>query len=168
MINLKYLRIDLKLILILLWSVISLNLLAQKETGGANHHDNHKNEIGIANSPVYFVKENTFAYGLHLHVTRNINKTKFAFGLGYERIFDEHQHSTYGFIVSYKPIEPLSFNVSPGVTIEKGNSDVNFALHLETSYEFDVKRFHVGPAIEFAYDPEDIHLSIGLHIGYAF
>lgn len=33
-----------------------------------NHqHDHHKNEIGIANAPVFFVKEKQVSYGLHLH-----------------------------------------------------------------------------------------------------
>lgn len=132
-----------------------------------NNHEHHKNEIGIANSPVYFIKEKVFAYGLHFHYVRNIPKTKFGFGLGYERIFDEHKHNTFGLVGTYRPIENLSFNVSPGLTFED-NKTTNFALHLESSYEFEIRNFHIGPAFEFAYDPEDYHISLGLHIGYGF
>lgn len=133
-----------------------------------DNHEHHKNEIGIANSPVYFVKEKVFAYGLHIHYVRNIPKTKFGFGIGYERIFDEHKHNTYGLVGTYRPIENLSFNVSPGLTFEDEDKTARFALHLETSYEWEVKNFHIGPAFEFAYDPEDYHISLGLHIGYGF
>jgi hypothetical protein len=131
-------------------------------------HEHHKNEIGIANAPVYFINEKDFAYGLHLHFVRSIPKTKFGFGLGYERIFDEHKHSTIGLVGSYRPLEGLSFNISPGVTFEAGNQTGIFAIHAETAYEFETKYFHIGPAFEFAYDKEDSHLSLGLHIGFAF
>lgn len=131
-------------------------------------HDHHKNEIGVANSAVYFVKEQVFAYGLHMHFVRRISKSKFGIGLGYERIFDEHKHNTIGLVATYRPIARLNLNVSPGLTFEDKNSMLNFALHLETSYEFEINNFHIGPALEFAFDPEDYHISLGLHIGYGF
>lgn len=131
-------------------------------------HEHHKNEFGVANAPVYFLKEKVFSYGLHVHYIRNIADTKFGVGLGYERIFDEHEHSTYGLVVTYRPVEKLSFNASPGATFEGGSSAANFALHLETSYEVEINNFHIGPVLEFAYDPEDIHISLGLHFGYGF
>jgi len=62
----------------------------------------------------------------------------------------------------------LTFNISPGLTTEDKNSDLNFALHLESAYEFEINDFHIGPAFEIAYDPEDIHISLGLHVGYGF
>lgn len=43
-----------------------------------------------------------------------------------------------------------------------------FTFHIESTYEFEFKNIHLGPAIEFAYDPEDFHISLGLHIGYGF
>lgn len=41
-------------------------------------------------------------------------------------------------------------------------------MHFEISYEFEFANFHIGPAMELAYDPEDFHLSLGLHLGYGF
>ena len=82
--------------------------------------------------------------------------------------FDEHKHNTIGFVASYRPTDGLNLNASPGLTFEDGNSKANFALHLETSYEFEFNDFHIGPVLEFAYDPEDIHISFGLHIGFGF
>ena len=133
------------------------------------HHHHHKNEIGIATAPVYFLKEETFSFGLHLHYLRAIGQSGFGLGVGYERIFDEHGHNTFGLMVSYRPADKLTLILSPGVTIEDAEPDHrSFALHMEAAYEFAMGDFHLGPLIELAYDPEDIHLSLGLHIGIGF
>jgi len=149
----------------------TLNVFSQTDDHSnekEEHHEHHKNEIGIANSPVYFIKEDVFSYSLHIHYIRFISDSKFGIGLSYERIFDEHKHSTYGIVGTYSPIERLNFNISPGLTFEGDNSEANFALHLESSYEFVFHDFHIGPALEVAYDPEDYHISLGLHVGYGF
>lgn len=133
------------------------------------HESHHKNEIGVANAPVYFLKEKEFSYGLHFHYVRTLGTSKFGLGLGYEQIFDEHEHKTFGAVFSYRPYEEWSLNVSPGFTFEKSQStEMRFALHIETAYEFEFNNFHIGPAAEVAYDPEDFHFSLGLHIGYGF
>lgn len=62
----------------------------------------------------------------------------------------------------------LSFSISPGITFEDEDPQANFAFHFETSYEFEVRGLHMGPVLEFAFDPEDIHISLGLHIGFGF
>ncbi len=133
------------------------------------HKHQHKHEIAIANAAVYFIKEKAFAYGLHTHYIYNFSNSKFGLGLGYERIFDEHKHNTIGLVTSYRPIDPLSFIISPGITFEGDHSEhINFAFHFETSYEFQINNFHLGPIFEIAVDPEDTHLSFGIHIGLGF
>ena len=156
-----------KLLIFFLTTIFTSNIIAQS-TEDLHNHEHHKNEIGVANSLVFFVQEEVFAYGLHIHYVRNIPKSKFGLGLGYERIFDEHGHNGLGLVAAYRPVEHLNFVVSPGLSFEDGEQQVSFALHLETSYEFEIKNFHVGPALEFAYDHKDIHISIGIHIGYGF
>jgi len=134
-----------------------------------NNHEHHKNEIGVANSPVFFIKEKVFSYGLHIHYIRNIKKSKFGLGAGFERIFDKHGHNIFGLVASYRPIEKLRLNISPGITFEDENpSKPNFALHIETAYKFEIENIHLGPVFEFAYHPEDFHFSLGLHIGFGF
>lgn len=160
-----------KFIYSLLFLLIALGqiLIAQNYEPTEHHHQHHKNEIGVANAAVYFVNEREFAYGLHIHYVRSIKETRFGLGLGYERIFDEHKHNTVGIVGSYRPTNRIGIQLSPGITFEDSeNSNVNFALHFETSYEFEINAFHIGPVFEFAIDPEDIHLSLGLHIGYGF
>lgn len=147
------------------------NAYAQSEADSKEphrHHHHHANEIGIANAPSYFINEKEWAYSLHLHYIRGIGHSKFGVGIGYERIFGDHKHNTFGLVGAYHPIDPVTVIVSPGFTFEDKLSQSMFALHIETSYDFDVGHFHMGPVLEFAYDPEDIHISLGLHIGFGF
>ncbi len=162
---------SLKLAFCFFMTAFSVCLYAQareEADSEADHHAHHKNEIGVANSPVYFFKEEAFAYGLHIHYSRSLSELNFGAGLGYERIFDEHGHHMIGLEVFYRPVEALCLNLSPGLTFEDKNPKAGFSLHLETSYEFEIKDFHLGPALELAFDQEDIHLSAGLHLGYGF
>lgn len=158
------------LISMVLTTIISLNLTAQTNEIKAKKlpHENHQNEFGIAFSPVYFANNKDLATGMHLHYIYNITQSKFGFGLGYERIFDQHKHHTISLEAVYKPVEKLSLSLSPGLTFEGNNSAPDLALHLETAYEFEIGEFHLGPAFEFAVDHEDIHLSLGAHLGIGF
>lgn len=164
-------RTKMKLNLTFFVLFLAVNLFAQENEHNHEHehsHDTHRNEIGVAGSTVYFMNEKAFAYGLHVHYSHSIPKTKFGVGLGYERIFGEHKHNTFGIVGTYRPIERLNINISPGFTVEDNSSQLSFALHVETSYEFEIKNFHIGPALEFAYDPEDYHISFGVHVGIGF
>jgi hypothetical protein len=140
--------------------------MAQASEHEDHHH--HGPEIGLSNSLVYLINEKEFAYGLHVHFIHPISHTNFGVGLGYEKIFDEHGHDTFVLDFSYRPIHPLNLILSPGLAFEDNFSEMAFALHLETSYEFEIKRFHIGPALEFAVQPGDMHFSLGLHFGYEF
>lgn len=41
-------------------------------------------------------------------------------------------------------------------------------MHFEALYEFEIRDFHLGSLIKLAYDPEDVHISFGIHLGYGF
>ncbi len=150
-------------------------LMAQEhEVEDVHHHHQHyhphaSNEIGLANNLVYLGEEGEFAYGLHLHYLRNIGDSRFGVGLGYEQIFDEHTHRNVGVVGSYRILHGLFLNVSPGITFIGGaEPEKTFALHLETTYEFELGPFHLGPVLEYALSGHGYHLSVGLHLAYTF
>lgn len=61
--------------------IISCSFLSvQAHEDGA--HEHHQNEIGLANSGYYFLKEKSWSYGLHLHYIRNIGSSPFGIGVG--------------------------------------------------------------------------------------
>jgi hypothetical protein len=152
----------------LAYFTLALLFILGSYTQLAAQHD-HKTELGMSNAPVFFLKESGLAYGLHFHLIRSINSSRFGVGLGYERIFDAHEHHTVGFVGSYFCTERLRLNLAPGVTFEGGwDSEKFLSVHLEAEYGWEVGEFHIGPAAEIAYDPEDIHLSLGLHVGFGF
>lgn len=159
-------------LVVLLFS-FTTTLKAQSDHESHTDHDHglhqHKNEIGIAAAPVYFFQENTVSLGLHFHFVRSLGQSGLGVGVGYERIFDEHGHNTFGVLLSYRPADRLTLSLSPGLTIEDEDpGHASLALHTEVAYEFSLGDFHVGPLIELAIDPEDVHLSVGLHVGIGF
>ena len=168
-------KIGLVILLIFSTSVLFAQA-SQAETITHNHSNEHENdhhddkhEIGVSLAPVYFLKEKELSMAVHMHYTYNIPETKFGLGLAYEHIFDEHRHNFLGVEGSFRPVHPLSFSVTPGITYEgKDFDEKQFAVHFETAYEFELSKLHVGPALEFAYHREDFHISLGLHFGFGF
>tara|TARA_R110002072_G_scaffold271987_1_gene432050 strand:- start:32255 stop:32749 length:495 start_codon:yes stop_codon:yes gene_type:complete len=153
-------------ILLILLPLVSFSQNENRQP--VEQHEHGKNEIGLAIAPAYFVKEEVITLSMHLHYIRTISHSKFGLGASFERIAFDPKHSTLGLVFTYRPIEGLNFSTSPGITFEDGNPGAFFALHLEAAYEFEIGDFHIGPAIEFARDPNDSHLSIGVHFAYSF
>jgi hypothetical protein len=149
---------------IFLLVLISTSLKAQL----VDQHD-HEWELGLALNPTYMVSEGEWTKGLHIHAVKSFKESPLGIGLGYERIFDDHSHQTFSVVGAYRLNPSWVVNVAPGFTVEQGDWNVLLpACHFETAYEFLLGEIHVGPALEYAWDPEDQHLSIGLHFGLGF
>jgi len=128
-----------------------------------------KNEIGLANSTVYITNERIATFGIHLHYIKLLNNSKFGIGFGYERIFDKHKHNTLGIVVKYIVVDGLSLNISPGIKIEDSSiKKAELAMHTEVAYDVELRNLCFGPVFEIAFDKNNIHLSLGLHIGLEF
>lgn len=151
----------------------SFTLFAQKQADmheNENEHEhNHSQEIGASVGPVYFINDNEFGLSTHIHYVYNLPETKFGLGVGYEHIFSKIKHNFVGAEINYRPISPLTLNLSPGVVFE-GDKNVNkdFALHFEISYEFELGAFHIGPVVEAAWHAKEYHVSCGAHFGVGF
>ncbi len=143
-------------------------LNAQAHDHGDEDHDHHRHEIGVGNSAVYFLKEKSVHYGLHVHYSYAIPHTKIGVGAGYEIVFSEHRHNMAGLTVIYQPVRGLNLNLMPGLAFHEGEEHIDIALHFETSYEFMFGDFHIGPSVSVGWDPEDTHLGLGIHVGYGF
>jgi hypothetical protein len=155
--------------LIFLFLCSGNNIIGQSNHADHDHHHHPKNELGLGNYLVYLAGEKELSYGLHVHYLRTIEDSKFGVGLGFEQIFDEHDHQTLGIIGSYRPIYPLVISISPGILFQGGErSTVNFALHAEAVYEFEINNFHLGPAMGIGYASSETHISFGLHFAYGF
>lgn len=153
----------------ILFLVFTLNTFAQTEDHECEHHHS-KFELGLSNGLVYNFTESEAAYGLHVHVVSSIGKSeKFGMGIGYERIFDDHKHNALSVVLLYNPIEHVSINLAPGVTwLGTDSNTVKPALHLEGLYEFKLGKFHLGPLLGVAFNTEDLHASVGLHLAFGF
>ena len=125
----------------------------------------HKNEISLANSTLYFVKERDFAYGIHVHYLRSIPRSDFGIGIGYERLLNNcNTHSSYAIVGSLRLSDYLIVNISPCVLFEDRNKTKRFAFQIEAIYGWEIGNFYFGPTVEFAYSQEDYHLGVGIHL----
>jgi len=157
-------------LLVSIFIFTSIYLYSQEHDHFEDHHHHPENEIGISNNLVFNASENEYAYGLHLHFVRTISESdKIGFGLGYERIFDDHKHNSASLIFMYRPIESLSLNFAPGIIwLESESNSINPAIHIEGLYEWQLGNFHLGPLVGIAFNPEDFHASLGLHLAFGF
>ena len=159
------------LVIMLMW-ISPLDLRAQHKEHDHDHnhhHDHPKNEIGLGNYLSYLPGEGETAYALHIHYLRSFEHSRFGAGIGYEQIFDEHNHRSLTIIGAYRPISPLVLALAPGILLgTEEEPGIRFALHAEAVYEFELGHFHLGPALEFATTFEEYHIGVGLHIAYAF
>lgn len=143
--------------------------LAGQHVDNHESHEHASREIGISNSAYYFVNSQEFHYGIHLHYIYYFTDSKFGIGGGYERIFDEEGHNTFGVIGTYNPIKRLEISISPGLTFEDENPSIWMpAFHIELTYNFHMGKFHINPVFGYAITREDQHLSAGIHLGFGF
>ncbi len=159
-----------KSLLLSVFIFMSVSIAAQDHEHDHQHNHHYDYEFGISNGVVYNFTEKHLAYGAHVHFIKSIGQShKFGIGLGYERIFDHHQHNAFNVIFHYRPLEPLSLNFAPGVSwLSTEKKSAKPAMHLEGLYEFELGRFHIGPIIGIGFNTEDLHTSVGLHLAISF
>jgi len=133
-------------------------------------HSHHHYEMGVSNGVVYNTTEKGLAFVAHAHFIKLVGRNHpFGLGLGYERIFDEHQHNALNVIFHYRPVDHWAINLAPGIVwLSSEKKSAKPALHIEGLYEFETGRFHLGPIFGISFNPEDFHVSLGLHLAFGF
>ncbi len=158
-------------IILLIVVFFCVNFSAQ--AGSSEVQEGHMSlpyEIGISNGIVYSFSEEQFAYGLHIYFIKKFGVSKkLGIGAGYEVIFNEEEHNTVCVLLHYMPLKHISVNIAPGlVFLESEPNKSRFALHTEILYEFEIGIFQIGPSIGAAFNPEDFHASVGVHLAVGF
>ena len=117
---------NMRTLIILLFSITSMNVNGQDLDQDHNEHDHehnhkhdhfHKNEIGISLSPTVYLKESVVSLGAHAHYIHRLGETRFGAGIGFEAVFDEHKHRTLSTVFQWSPTYNTHICVAPGVVI---------------------------------------------------
>jgi hypothetical protein len=163
-------RIMKQFLLVSIFIFTSTFLYSQDHDHEVEHHHHPEYELGFSNGAVFNFSENEFAYGIHTHFIKTISKSdKIGLGIGYERIFDDHKHNSVSVILLYRPAENLSVNFAPGVSwLSTKSNSIKPSMHIEGLYEWQLGNFHLGPLVGVAFNSEDFHVSLGLHLAIGF
>lgn len=134
---------------------------------GVANYCAHRLEVGLSPGLVYLLDESEFTFGLHMHVVARLGESRWGLGVGLERLFDDHGHTTASLVVQLRLIAGWSAILAGGVTLEDGEGFSPLpSLHIETTYEWEIGPMHLGPSLELAIDSEDMHVTLGMHIGF--
>jgi hypothetical protein len=80
---------------------------------------------------------------------------------------DEHKHYTISLLVPVHPTEKLTFFLALGIMfIEREERGTRFSVHAGVEYEFDLGKYFLAPEFEVASAGDDIHIMLGIHIGF--
>ena len=133
--------------------------------------DDHVNHLGLAIGPVHNLHEKSSFLGLGLEYERLLPVWNGSLGIGMaaEMVFDEHKHYVISLLTCFHPVRPLTLSLAPGVMfIDRNGSESRAAIHFGAEYEFEVGMVFLAPAAEIGFAGDDVHLMLGLHIGFGF
>ena len=134
-------------------------------------HEEHVHHVGFLIGPVYNLHEKGTSLGLGLEYERRLPAWNRSLGIGVaaEMVFDEHRHYVVSLLTCFHPVRPLTLSVAPGVMfIDRNGSESRAAIHFGAEYEFEVGRVFLAPEVEIGFAGDDVHMMLGLHIGFGF
>ncbi len=146
--------------------IISGSLFPCFSQESLNEQHDGKYEIGLGAGIIYDPGDYELSPGAHFHLIRKINSWLGA-GLGYELTFGSHFHQCIGIMASLTPLEWLSFDIGPSLTLpNKTNSSPELGMHTEMALTFRIKKIHLGPMIDLGIGLNDLHIASGIHLGF--
>ena len=141
--------------------LITSGLSAQPEAG-------HRHGLGLTVGPVYLSDDDMFAPAVQLEYdyTFLMSGREWFAGAASEIIFMNQRHIGLAVFIGFAPVGGLALNLGPGVMFE--GEKHYFSANLGAVYEFELKRFTIGPALEMAHTGHHYHLLLGLNLGLSF
>ncbi len=127
--------------------------------------------ISLGLGPVYNLHEERFFPGLGFEFEQLLpfGDRRFGIGVAAEMAFDKHKHYVVSLLACYHPVEPLTLCLAPGVMlIDHDRFESRAALHFGVEYEFEVGGGSLAPSVEAAVSGDDVHLMLGVHVGFGF
>ncbi len=134
-------------------------------------HEEHRHHAGFLIGAVYNLAEEKYMLGLGLEYEHVLPIWDGLAGIGLagEVVFDEHKHYALSVLFPIHPFRELTLFVAPGVLfIEKQEMERRFSIHFGLEYEFELEKIFLAPEFEIAFAGDDIHLMLGIHIGFGF
>ncbi|NIM91912.1 MAG: hypothetical protein GTO17_13305 [Candidatus Aminicenantes bacterium] len=136
-----------------------------------HEHEEHKHHLGFLLGSVYNITEEKYMLGLGFEYEYVLPLLDRLFGIGFasEVVFDEHKHYVVSLLIPIHPTRELTLFVAPGIMfIDKEEIERRFAIHFGIEYEFDLEKIFLAPEFEIAFAEDDIHIMLGIHIGFGF
>ncbi len=146
--------------------------------GQEHDHDHPRNEIGLSYGASYSINHKEWGSGIHIHYFRTLSDhSKWSLGGGVEQVWSDGSHYNISAGFKYQIIDRMTIGLLPGLTFLKHDDEheessgykSQFAMHTELVYElFHFGKFHLGPAIDYAWTKNDQHFMLGVHFAYGF
>ena len=132
-----------------------------------------RNEIGISAGALYSPDHKEWGQTAHIHYFRTISRrSHWSLGGLVEQAWLDGSHFTFAAGAKYQPFDRFSLSVLPGVKLlnhDYSDKQTLFSLHLEAVYDlFNWEKFHLGPAVDYAWAKNHTHFMIGIHGAFSF
>ena len=135
------------------------------------------NEIGLSAGALYSPNHKEWGMSAHIHYFRTIFHSSWSLGGSVEQAWLDGSHWTFAAGVKYE-LDHFSFGVLPGVMFLNHNASEGstepdkkflFSIHTEIVYELiHLGKFHLGPAVDYAWAKNHSHFMFGIHGAISF
>ena len=130
------------------------------------------NEIGISAGTIYSPNHEEWGKAAHIHYFRTISRSgSWSLGGSVEQAWIDGSHWAFAAGVKYQ-LDHFSLGVLPGVMLlnhDNAEKKTLFSIHSEIVYDLiHLQKFHLGPAIDFAWAKNHTHLMFGIHGALSF
>ena len=165
-----------KSFILLLFGIFYINASSQQPCNCPSIPNRYEpylpNEIGISAGALYSPDHKEWGRAAHIHYFRAIySRSRWSLGGSIEQAWLDGSHWTFAAGIKYQ-IDHFSLSVLPGVKFlnhDYSDKETLFSLHTEFVYNlFHWQKFHLGPAIDYAWANNHSHVMFGIHGAFSF